>query len=75
MAFQHWYCEWCGEEGSVQHKKDASVFEVQAAIGRHHRRKFEACTEMNGTEYVRLGFPSAAWRRKVKEPVVVRARP
>lgn len=72
MAFRHWYCEWCGEEGTVRHKKNAGVYEVHTAIGAHHRRKFEACAEMNGTECVRLGVPSAAWRRKAKERVVVR---
>lgn len=69
MAFQHWFCEFCGEEGTVQYKKHAGVYEVKEKIGSQHRKYFPACPEMNGMEYVRLGFPSEKFKRARRERV------
>jgi len=71
MAFQHWYCEWCGEDGTVQHKKHAGVWEVKEQISAQHRRYFPACAEMQGLSQVRLGFPPKGFAAKKREPVTV----
>jgi hypothetical protein len=68
MAFQHWYCESCAEEGTVQHKKGAGVWEVKEKITVQHRKYFPACDEMRGLEHVRLGFPNKAFYKRKAEP-------
>lgn len=58
MAFQHWHCECCREEGTVQHKKDAGVHEVKEMIGSQHRKYAAYCADVYGIDKVRLGFPT-----------------
>lgn len=57
MAFEHWYCEKCKRESTVQYKKTAGVYEVRNLIEFHHGRKSRNCAIQNGVTFVRLGFP------------------
>lgn len=57
MAFEHWYCEKCGKESTVQYKKHAAVYEVRNMIYHQHTRKSSKCALHNGINFVRVGFP------------------
>lgn len=55
MAFEHWYCEGCREDGCVRYQKHASVFEVATKIGENHRKKSPICAGIHGRDKVRIG--------------------
>lgn len=55
MAFEHWHCERCHSENTVQYKKDAGVWEVKERISAQHRKRAFACHEDNGIIWIRIG--------------------
>ncbi len=57
MAFEHWYCEKCKGENTVQHRKDDSVFHVLNLIATQHGKRSMKCANENGLKFVRIGFP------------------
>ena len=57
MAFQHWYCEKCSSENTVQHAKDASVYHVRNLIASQHGKRSMKCANEHGLNWVRVGFP------------------
>jgi hypothetical protein len=57
VAFEHWYCEKCRKESTVQYKKNAGVYDVRNMIEYQHTRKSSKCALNNGIRFVRVGFP------------------
>jgi hypothetical protein len=66
VAFQHWYCERCGEENTVQYKKHADVYDVRDRIADQHYRKNRNCHATHGLASVRGGFPANRQAKKWK---------